>query len=132
MDYMENNDFIMASFKKLSGPLKALCGVENVNEVYPTMWKMPEGYWVEHWDYRSEYIAPDAAEVTRVSDHNDAELKKIDAAIDSHRKKLSEGREIAMELVAAHGSQRSAGSCGYWGPGYYTGGYGIENRLPQG
>ena len=87
---------------------------------------MPEGYWVEHWDYRSEYIAPDAAEVTRVSDHNDAELKKIDAAIDSHRKKLSEGREIAMELVAAHGSQRSAGSCGYWGPGYYTGGYVVS------
>jgi len=119
---MENNDFRMPSFKKLSAPLKALCGSENVDEAYPTMWKMPEGYWVEHWNYRSEYIAPDPAEVTRVADHNDAELKKVDAAIDSHRKKLSEGREIGLELVTAHGSFRG-GNCGYWGAGYYTGGY---------
>lgn len=129
VDYMENNDFIMASFSKLSRPLKALCGKENVDEAYPTMWKMPEGYWVEHWNNRMEYIEPDAAEVTRVSEHNDAELKKIDAAIDSHRKKLSEGREIAMELVAAHGSKRSTGNCGYWGPGYYTGGYVVSRSV---
>lgn len=46
---------------------------------------------------------------------------EIQAKIRVHRNRVKQGASLAYQLVNAHGSESSGGSCGQWGTGYDTG-----------
>lgn len=125
--------------EKLAAELNKVCSVDKVFADF----KKVEGVHVgvarrETIDGRTNrpimhvQLDSDSDAVKAAERHNLEEWKKIRNAIETHRKRVRDLQEIAIEIVSAHGSRgaqgdekkNTASTCGNWGPGvekgYYT------------
>lgn len=72
----------------------------------------------------SMFSTPSAEEIKAAQDHNQKEWDAINAAIATHRQKVSKGVEVAIELTNGHGGDVMAGlPCGDVEPADWFGSY---------
>ncbi len=129
IDYFEH-EWLFSDLGGIASGLRALgC---DVDEATPNFKKMPKGYYTIRGAFPGVpvvvWVPPDPAAVAAVRAHNQAEFRRIWDAIASHRTKVRAGKQLAFEMVGAHGSPRSGEGCGWWGAGFDTGGYDWISR----
>jgi hypothetical protein len=71
--------------------------------------------------YVSRRLANYEADLARVLAANKAAWTAVQADIAAHRANVRKGVALAFQLVNAHGSESTDGTCGVWGVGYDTG-----------
>jgi hypothetical protein len=71
--------------------------------------------------YVSRRLANYEADLARVLAANKAAWTAVQADIATHRANVRKGVALAFQLVNAHGSESTDGTCGVWGVGYDTG-----------
>jgi len=140
VDFLELNS-IHCSLKKLEKPLEDMgCDVDSV---YPDFWEVPHTDFISVSGPNGTQILPAAKgselEAIHIAvNHNKIQWRNIEVTIGSHRRKLKDGRELAIELVNAHGSkgfedtvrksifnpagEPVPGNCGSWTWGATSGG----------
>jgi hypothetical protein len=142
VDLLEKNSYVHFTFAKLEEPLRTMgC---DVDAIYPEFWDVPHTDFivVSQPDKTSTIImkasGSDLEAIQTAVAHNRKQWRDVETVIDEHRRRLAAGREIAIELVNAHGSKGfedrivpdemhpegtlSRGYCGGWSPGVTTGG----------
>ena len=84
-----------------------------------------------------DYVAPeftsilDAAKPEEIKKKNDQQMIDIRRTISNHRKKLEEGKELAIEMVVGHGGGWNVGEGNFGDFGVHDGGtttYGLTER----
>jgi hypothetical protein len=143
VDLLESNSNIHFSFKRLEEPLRKM-GCE-VDAVYPEFWDVPhtdfvrvEGAPGEPASYIPAAQGSELENIRIAVNHNRIQWRNVEVVINAHRRKVAQGKELAIELVNSHGSRSFEdtiasspfdpagrvvpGNCGGWTPGVETGG----------
>jgi hypothetical protein len=103
----------------------------NVEYVTPILFPIPGARQIKK-STGTVTIQPDDHDVTHLSAHNQRELQAANEAIAGHRARVREGRDLALQIVNAHGSDNSFGGCGVWGVGFPSGFYLDRTEFHQG
>ena len=118
IDIMQNNDYIMADAHRVPPVIKnAGCVVDYVT---PDFWRIPHPI-----TFGVTLYTPSQQKVDDALAHNDAEWARVERAIDTHSERVAAGKNLAIEIVNAHGAPPRDGStsllCGYWTANFHSG-----------